>query len=93
MVEEASGLAVVKDRNGETAGAHTDLRKKMCQEYVSKKNTEKFNLEKRTNDAIKSVVAWSLPQVYLLYLRTDCKSNKCPYLHICPKAIRESPCK
>lgn len=24
---------------------------------VSKKNTEKFNLEKRTNDAIKSVVA------------------------------------
>ena len=133
MVEEASGLAVVKDRNGETAGAHVDLRKKMCQEYVikgscargqerckfwhicksfidgncdgdckcsfnflykvSKKNTKKFNLEKRTNDAIKSVVAWSLPQVYLLYLRIDCKSNKCPYLHICPKAIRESPCK
>lgn len=30
MVEEASGLAVVKDRNGETAGAHVDLRKKMC---------------------------------------------------------------
>ena len=60
---------------------------------VSKKNTEKFKLEKRTNDAIKSVVAQSLPQVYLLYLRTDCKSNKCPYLHIYPKAIRESPCK
>ena len=96
MVKEASGLAVVKDRNGETAGAHIDLRKKMYQEYVikvSKKNTEKFNLEKRTNDAILSVVAWSLLQVYLLYLRTDCKSNKCPYLYICPKAIRESPCK
>ena len=28
MVEEASGLAVVKDRDGETAGAHIDLRKK-----------------------------------------------------------------
>ena len=36
MVEEASGLAVVKDRNGETAGAHIDLRKKMYQEYVIK---------------------------------------------------------
>lgn len=44
MVEEASGLAVVKDRNGETAGAHTDLRKNVagvCNQRVMYKRARK----------------------------------------------------
>lgn len=59
----------------------------------NKGKTKKLKLDKRPNGTVKSVVAWSLPQVCLSYLRTECKSAECPYLHVCPKAVRGSPCK
>ena len=42
---------------------------------------------------IRNIVAYSLPQICLLYLKSECKTEgECPYLHICSSAIRKIAC-
>ncbi|KAJ7337277.1 Poly (ADP-ribose) polymerase [Desmophyllum pertusum] len=54
---------------------------------------EELGLEKHSNGTVRNIVAWSLPQVCQLYLINKCKSDKCPYLHICSKMVQGSSCK
>ena len=68
----------------------------LSHDFFDKNNKEKTKdsgLEKYSNGTVKNIVAWSLPQVCLSYSRNECKSDKCPYLHICFKAVRGSSCK
>ena len=55
--------------------------------------TKELRLEKVPNGTIRNIVAWSLPQVCQLYLRNECKSDKCPYLHVCSQDVRGLSCK
>lgn len=52
-----------------------------------------LGLEKYSSGALKNIVAWSLPQVCESYLKNECKSEKCPYIHVCSKAVRGSSCR
>ena len=128
-----AGFAFVKDRNDEIAGVRTDLRKKVCQQYVEKgscrraqgkykfwhvcrsfvegncdekcsrshnffdteniKKTKKLALEKHSNGTVRNIVAWSLPQVCRLYLRNECQTERCAYIHVCSKTVRGTSCK
>ncbi|XP_078378802.1 uncharacterized protein LOC144661949 isoform X2 [Oculina patagonica] len=55
---------------------------------------KELGLEKHSNETLRNIVAWSLPQVCQLYLRNQqCKCDKCPYLHICSQAVQGSLCK
>ena len=58
----------------------------------NKGKTNELGIEKHSNGTVRNIVAWSLPQVCKLYLSNECKSDKCPYLHICSKVVRGSPC-
>ena len=62
----------------------------------NKTKAEELALEKFSNETIKNVVAWSLPQVCQLYLKNECKSDECLYLHVCATAVQGleggSPC-
>lgn len=58
----------------------------------NKENTEERALEKHSNEIVRTIVAWSLPQVCLLYLRNECKADKCPYLHVCSNVVSGSSC-
>ena len=42
---------------------------------------------------IRNLVAYSLPQICLLYLKSECDTDEeCPYLHVCSSAIRKIDC-
>ncbi|XP_022793155.1 uncharacterized protein LOC111332135 [Stylophora pistillata] len=58
----------------------------------NEQKTKDLKIAKHPNGRLKNLVAWSLPQVCLLYLRNDCISDKCPYLHVCSNVVRELPC-
>ena len=124
-------LVLMKDDNDEIVGVRIDLRKKICQQYLSsgcpraqgkckfwhicksfiegncdwkcsrshdffdpdnKGKTNELGIEKHSNGTVRNIVAWSLPQVCKMYLSDECKSDKCPYLHVCSKVVRGSPC-
>lgn len=56
------------------------------------KNVERLGLEKHPSGTVKNIVANSLPQVCLNYLKNECFSSSCPYLHICCPAAQGNPC-
>ena len=56
------------------------------------KNVERLGLEKHPSGTVKNIVANSLPQVCLNYLKKECLSSSCPYLHICCPAAQGNPC-
>ena len=125
-------FVLVKDDNDEITGVRIDLRKKICQQYLSggscprtqgkckfwhicksfiegncdwkcsrshdffdpdnKGKTTELGIEKHSNGTVRNIVAWSLPQVCKQYLSNECKSDKCPYLHVCSKVVQGSPC-
>ena len=63
--------------------------------FFDKANEEKMKilgLEKHTNENVKDIVVWSLPQVCQLYLRGECTSDECLYLHVCTQAVQGSTC-
>ena len=54
--------------------------------------TKQLGLDKYPPGTLNNVVAWSLPQVCQLYLRGECNSDKCFYLHVCSQAVQGSVC-
>ncbi|XP_068694769.1 protein mono-ADP-ribosyltransferase PARP12-like [Montipora foliosa] len=56
------------------------------------KKVQMLGLEKRPRGMIKNIVASSLPQVCLSYLKNECFSTGCPYLHICSFAAQGMSC-
>lgn len=56
------------------------------------KKVKKLEIEKLPNGTLRSVVANSLPQVCQMYLKNNCQSSCCPYLHICSVAVQGHPC-
>ena len=54
--------------------------------------TKQLGLDKYQPGTLKNIVAWSLPQVCQLYLRGECNSDKCFYLHVCSEAVQGSVC-
>ena len=46
---------------------------------------KELGLEKYSNGSLRKIIAWSLPTICELYLRSECKYDKCPYLHVCAK--------
>lgn len=56
------------------------------------KNVQKLGLEKQPSGTVKKIIANSLPQVCLNYLKNECLSSSCPYLHICCSAAQGNPC-
>ena len=58
----------------------------------NEEKTKDLKIEKHPNGTLRNIVAWSPPQVCQLYLKSECKSEKCPYLHVCSNVVRELPC-
>lgn len=58
------------------------------------KNTTEAGLSCFPDQLIRNIVAYSLPQVCLLYSNpaNECEINACPYLHICPSVVRKTAC-
>ena len=58
----------------------------------NRKNTIEARLEKFPDQLIRNIVAYSLPQVCLLYSNPadQCEINACPYLHICPSVVSKT---
>ena len=54
--------------------------------------TKQLGLDKHPIGTVKNIVSWSLPQVCQLYLRGECDSDKCFYLHVCSQAVQGSVC-
>ena len=64
-------------------------------DFFDTDNNEKskeLGLDKFPNGTVRNIVAWSLPQVCQLYLRNECKSDKCLYLHLCSNVVRGLTC-
>ena len=59
---------------------------------ANSEKTKELQLQKYSNGALKNIVAWSLPQVCRLYLKNECKSDKCSYIHVCSQAAKGSSC-
>lgn len=57
------------------------------------RKVKKLEMEKLPNGTLRTVVANSLPQVCQMYLKNNCRSSSCPYLHICSVAVQGNPCK
>ena len=53
---------------------------------------KELGLEKYSNGSLRKIIAWSLPTICELYLRSECKCDKCPYLHICAKEAHGLTC-
>ena len=53
---------------------------------------EELCLEKYTNGSLRKIIAWSLPQVCQSYLKGQCNSHKCSYIHVCFKEIQGLYC-
>lgn len=60
----------------------------------NRKNTTEAGLENFPDQLIRNIVAYSLPQVCLLYSNpaNQCEINACPYLHICPSVVTKTAC-
>ena len=58
----------------------------------NKGKTAELGFEKKENGNLKGIIAGSLPQVCLSYLKNECVTVNCPYVHICPKQVHASPC-
>lgn len=56
------------------------------------KKVKKLEIEKLPSGTLRNIVANNLPQVCLMYLKNNCQSSYCPYLHICPVAVQGHPC-
>lgn len=58
------------------------------------KNTIEAGLSRFPDQLIGNIVAYSLPQVCLLYSNpaNECEISACPYLHICPSVVRKTAC-
>ena len=56
------------------------------------KKVRKLEMEKLPGGTLRSIVANSLPQVCYMYLKNNCQSSCCPYLHICPVAVQGNSC-
>ncbi|XP_078359754.1 uncharacterized protein LOC144644197 [Oculina patagonica] len=54
--------------------------------------TIELGFEKKPSGSLKGIVTGSFMQVCLMYLKNECFSDNCPYLHICPNAVRVTPC-
>ena len=61
-------------------------------EGANREMLEKLCLEKYSNKSLRKIVAWSLPQVCQWYLRGQCNSNKCSYIHVCHREIQRLSC-
>ena len=53
---------------------------------------EALNLpdDKYSNESMKKIVSWNLPQVCELYQRNECTWSQCPYIHVCTQFIKGS---
>ena len=58
----------------------------------NKEKTKQLGIAKFPNSTIKKIVGWSLPQVCQLYLKGECSSDDCFYLHVCSKAVQGFDC-
>ena len=58
----------------------------------NKGKTAELGFEQKSNTNIKSIVAGSSLQVCHSYLKNECVTNDCPYLHICVSQVRATPC-
>ena len=58
----------------------------------NRKMLEELCLEKYSNKSLRKIIAWRLPQVCQSYLRGQCNSHKCSYIHVCDKEIQELSC-
>ena len=64
-------------------------------DFLDVKNEEKakqLGIDKFPKSTIKKIVGWSLPQVCQLYLKGECSSDKCFYLHACSNAVQGFDC-
>jgi len=57
------------------------------------KKVMKLEMEKLPSGTLRSIVANSLPQVCQMYLKNNCQSSCCPYLHICSVAVQGLLCR
>ena len=53
---------------------------------------KELGLEKYSNGSLRKIIAWSLPTICELFLRSECKCDKCPHLHICAKEAHGVTC-
>ena len=58
----------------------------------NKEKTAELGFEKKVNSTVRDIVAGSLPQVCLSYLKNECLTSNCPYLHVCPSQVRAFRC-
>ena len=59
----------------------------------NKEKAAELGFEKKASHAVRGIVAGSLPQVCLSYLKNECLvTSNCPYLHVCPSQVRAFPC-
>lgn len=58
----------------------------------NKGKAAELGFEKKENSSLKVIIAGSLPQVCLSYLKNECVTVNCPYVHVCPKQVQASPC-
>ncbi|XP_068723507.1 uncharacterized protein [Montipora capricornis] len=58
----------------------------------NKSKTVELGFEKKKNEALKPIIAGSLPQVCHSYLKSECWTWNCPHLHICPKEVLATEC-
>ena len=61
-------------------------------EGANRKMLDELCLEKYPNGSLKKIIAWSLPQVCQSYLKGQCNSHKCSYIHVCYKEIEGLHC-
>ena len=76
---------------GKCSGHDCGLSHDFCDEG-NIQNVQKLGLEKHPSGTVKNIVANSLPQVCLKYLKNECLSSSCPYLHICCPAAQGNSC-
>ena len=57
----------------------------------NKGKTMELGFGSKPSGSLKGIVAGSFMQVCLMYLKNECLSDNCPYLHICPSAVRATP--
>ena len=68
---------------------------KLSHDFYSDDNweiAEALNLpdDKYSNESMKKIVSWNLPQVCELYQRNECTWSECPYIHVCTQFIKGS---
>ncbi|XP_068694762.1 zinc finger CCCH-type antiviral protein 1-like [Montipora foliosa] len=61
-------------------------------DFENREKTKMLGMDKCSKSTIKKIVGWSLPQVCQLYLKGECNSDKCFYLHVCSKEVQGYQC-